>query len=952
MRPSAHVTSGLARISGLPRASGLRPRWPVLAAAALLLAALGVAAAAEAAVPPPPAGWSQVFLDDFNGAAGSRVNTGNWRYTTGTSYPGGPANFGTGEVETMTDSTANVSLDGAGNLRITPQRDGAGRWTSGRIETQRSDFQPPAGGTLRVQARIQQPNVIGAGALGYWPAFWMLGAPYRGNWWNWPGVGEMDIMENVNGRDRNHATLHCGTSPGGECGEKVGIGTNIACPGSSCTGNFHTYTLEWDRSVNPQQLRFYVDGFLFHTVAQTRVSPGVWDAATNHGFFIILNMAMGGEFPAAFGGGPTASTTPGRPMVVDYVAVWQRTGSGPPPPPPPPPPNGTNLALHKPATGSTPCVSTEGPAKAVNGSVSGGKADKWCSGASTKFLRVNLGANASLTSFVVRHAQAGGEPAALNTRDFDIQVSSNGTTFTTVTQVRGNTAAVSSHAVNVSGRYVRLNVRTPTQNGDNHARIYELEAYGTIGAPPPSGDFTQSVTPLNAAQAKISFHPTTPSALVDVHYLVNGANQQNFRMANNGGTWEQTASFLSGGTVLEYWFTYEKGGPLFDSQHFTYTHGGGSPPPPPPGGPGTFPMRLVNNTRGVWSNSQIYVTMLGQTTPGEWSYLKPNGTMAHINHLDENAPGHLTKNGRNYANMSFSLAQATTVTMPPRIEGARVYISIGSPLFFPISPDDRGWGGPDLRNPNDPNADVYYDWYEYTYIFGTTTNFGGNTTMVDQFGFPMTARLQQTAIGYDKTSGITLSRDEIFARYQSTVGPAFRGLANQFRIVAPRSSLAFQPGGAQASYFQAYIDQVWNFYAANTFSLTRLGRTFTGRVTNGVLTGTKSDGTSFSLNKPMTADVVECARTLAPPTNDTSREVGAEFCAAFHRGVAMNTASWYNPATYYQNPIRNEYAQLFHAISIENRAYGFPYDDVNDQSTVRILPNNNPPTMLTLSIGW
>src|SRR6266542_3209077 len=316
MRPSAHVTSGLARISGLPRASGLRPRWPVLAAAALLLAALGVAAAAEAAVPPPPAGWSQVFLDDFNGAAGSRVNTGNWRYTTGTSYPGGPANFGTGEVETMTDSTANVSLDGAGNLRITPQRDGAGRWTSGRIETQRSDFQPPAGGTLRVQARIQQPNVIGAGALGYWPGFWMLGAPYRGNLWNWPGVGEMDIMENVNGRDRNHATLHCGTSPGGECGEKVGIGTNIACPGSSCTGNFHTYTLEWDRSVNPQQLRFYVDGFLFHTVAQTRVSPGVWDAATNHGFFIILNMAMGGEFHR--------SRRPARPPCSGPVA---RTGA-------------------------------------------------------------------------------------------------------------------------------------------------------------------------------------------------------------------------------------------------------------------------------------------------------------------------------------------------------------------------------------------------------------------------------------------------------------------------------------------------------------------------------------------------------------------------------------------------------------------------------------------------
>ena len=113
-----------------------------------------------------------------------------------------------------------------------------------------------------------------------------------------------------------------------------------------------------------------------------------------------------------------------------------------------------------------------------------------------------------------------------------------------------------------------------------------------------------------------------------------------------------------------------------------------------------------------------------------------------------------------------------------------------------------------------------------------------------------------------------------------------------------------------------------------------------------------SDGTSFSLNKPTTADVMECARTLAPPTNDTSRAIGAEFCAAFHRGVAMNTANWYNPSAYYQNAIRDEYAQFFHPISIDNRAYGFPYDDINDQSSVRILPNNNPPSQLTIGIGW
>ena len=67
-----------------------------------------------------------------------------------------------------------------------------------------------------------------------------------------------------------------------------------------------------------------------------------------------------------------------------------------------------------------------------------------------------------------------------------------------------------------------------------------------------------------------------------MHYLVNGGGQQNFRMTNNGGTWEKTVGSLFNGAVLDYWFTYEKGGPLFDSAHFQYVHGGVNPPPPPP----------------------------------------------------------------------------------------------------------------------------------------------------------------------------------------------------------------------------------------------------------------------------------------------------------------------------------------------------------------------------------
>ncbi|MGW0705348.1 glycoside hydrolase family 16 protein [Streptomyces sp. NPDC002643] len=310
-----------------------RPLRRVLLAlvSALALAAAG-ASAAQGAAPTPPTGWTQVFVDDFDGTAGTGVNTSNWQYATGTSYPGGPANWGTGEVETMTNSTSNVSLDGNGNLRITPLRDSAGNWTSGRIETNRTDFQPPAGGKLRVEGRIQMPNVTGTAAEGYWPAFWMLGAPYRGNYQNWPSVGELDIMENVQGLNRVWATMHCGVNPGGPCNETTGLGSYTACPGSTCQSAFHTYTMEWDRSVTPETIRFLVDGTQFHSVNASQMDATTWSNATNHGFFIILNVAMGGAFPDAFGGGLDSGTQSGVPMLVDYVQVLS-TGSGTTPPP-------------------------------------------------------------------------------------------------------------------------------------------------------------------------------------------------------------------------------------------------------------------------------------------------------------------------------------------------------------------------------------------------------------------------------------------------------------------------------------------------------------------------------------------------------------------------------------------------------------------------------------------
>ncbi len=135
-------------------------------------------------------------------------------------------------------------------------------------------------------------------------------------------------MENVQGLNKTWATMHCGTASGGPCNETTGLGNSTACPNSTCQSGFHTYTMEWDRSVSPEAIRFSVDGTVYQTVTAAQMDATTWANATNHGFFVILNVAMGGGFPGAFGGGPTSATEPGHPMVVDYVQVLQSSGGG------------------------------------------------------------------------------------------------------------------------------------------------------------------------------------------------------------------------------------------------------------------------------------------------------------------------------------------------------------------------------------------------------------------------------------------------------------------------------------------------------------------------------------------------------------------------------------------------------------------------------------------------
>jgi hypothetical protein len=311
--------------------------------------------------------WTTVFEDDFSGSG--LPSAAGWDVIEGTGYPGGPQNgFGTDEIETMTRSMENIRRQD-GFLRITPLRDPTGKWTSGRTET-KSDYKPSNGSVMRMECKLAMPDVHGEDAKGYWPACWALGATQRTQRWDWPASGEPDIAESVNGVNRNWSTLHCGYAAqwGGPCGEPVGLSNGGVAPATGdIWGQQHVYAFEWDRSGSEDVMRWYLDSSQVHTVRESQVPAEVWSSLSEHaGHRLILNVAIGGQFPAALGGGPTAATRPGVPMLVDYVKIAYR-GSGASPTPstsmsPSPTPTTASPTATASSPSSTPSQCGPGPA--------------------------------------------------------------------------------------------------------------------------------------------------------------------------------------------------------------------------------------------------------------------------------------------------------------------------------------------------------------------------------------------------------------------------------------------------------------------------------------------------------------------------------------------------------------------------------------------------------------
>ncbi|MGW1466827.1 discoidin domain-containing protein [Streptomyces sp. NPDC002308] len=253
---------------------------------------------------PPRLVWS----DEFDGAAGGKPDSSKWRADPGN----GPNN----ELEYYTDHR-NAALDGGGHLVMEARKETTAgsscppdplsgsttcQYTSARMNTG-ATFQFTYG---RVEARIKVPK-----GNGLWPAFWMMGADFLTGR-PWPYNGEVDIME-ILGKDVKtaYSTVHAPAYNGGG-----GIGSPYTLPGNAdFSDDYHTWAADW----NSRGMTFSLDGRTVFTldkdqVEQTR-GPWIFD----HPHYMILNLAVGGDWP-----GPTDAGTPfPSKMLVDYVRVYQ-----------------------------------------------------------------------------------------------------------------------------------------------------------------------------------------------------------------------------------------------------------------------------------------------------------------------------------------------------------------------------------------------------------------------------------------------------------------------------------------------------------------------------------------------------------------------------------------------------------------------------------------------------
>jgi beta-glucanase (GH16 family) len=250
--------------------------------------------------PPPATQWNIVWSDEFNGNC---INTNVWTFETGNGCPN-LCGWGNNELEYYTSRTNNAYESG-GLLHIVAQEESTNgfSFTSARMKTEGLYNTP-------VYGRIEWRAAMPAG-VGMWPGLWMLGSDYPTV--GWPDCGEIDVAETMGTQlTQIHGSLHSGS-------DETAIYT--LANGDSIT-NFHNYMVDWE----PNSIGFSVDGNVYETVTSWTDSLGPYPTPFNAPFYLLMNLAIGGNFV----GNPSVAaiesgTVFPAEIQVDYVRILEQT---------------------------------------------------------------------------------------------------------------------------------------------------------------------------------------------------------------------------------------------------------------------------------------------------------------------------------------------------------------------------------------------------------------------------------------------------------------------------------------------------------------------------------------------------------------------------------------------------------------------------------------------------
>jgi beta-glucanase (GH16 family) len=380
----------------------------------------------------------------------------------------------------------------------------------------------------KIEGRLALPT-----GQGTWPALWTLGSNFGSV--GWPACGEIDIMEHVNTATEILGTIHWDN--GGY------VSYTAARPAITSYTSYHTYAIEWNSSV----IRWLLDGA---NVGEANIAGSINGTDEFHrSFFIILNLAIGGNWP----GPPNGSTVFPANFGVDYVRVFQ-AGAGTPTPTPSPtnpptstptPAPGALLSQGKPSLAS----SSESASYPASNAFDGNTTTRWSSAFSDpQWVRVDLGAVATITRVRL-------DWEAAYSTVYQVQVSNDGNSWTTVVNVTNGNGGVDDYNVSTSGRYVRMN-GTARATAYGHS-LWELQVFGTAGSSTPTPTTPPTSTPTPTTPPP-SATPTTGGTATPTSATATPTNPPTATPTTGGGTgaWAPNVFYSVGALASHSGTTY------------------------------------------------------------------------------------------------------------------------------------------------------------------------------------------------------------------------------------------------------------------------------------------------------------------------------------------------------------------------------------------------------------